>query len=217
MHPYRAAAIATLTGLGAGLLTMTLHPTGQDVVRDAASGGTNLLVTAVHALAILAQPLVVCGMIGLSALLGITRPLVIGGLVFFSMNSVAVLIEAVASGFLAPSVLRGFAEAEPAGQAVMLANLRYTGQLNRSFASVQVLLAAVAILCWSLAARTNAPLRGSVYAGGVAAAVLLIVGRLSGILGLDVHGYGIIVGIQALWLATVAWQLWKAGEVPGRA
>ena len=54
MTPYRSASLAILGGLAAGLVTMTLHPTGQEVTGNAAAGATNALVTGLHALAIIA-------------------------------------------------------------------------------------------------------------------------------------------------------------------
>src|SRR3982751_511871 len=44
----RSAALAITIGSLAGLVTMALHPSGNDVAQDAVHGTTNLLAPAVH-------------------------------------------------------------------------------------------------------------------------------------------------------------------------
>lgn len=209
MHSYRPAALGIAVALAAGLATMFLHPTGQDVTRVADSGGTNLLVTGVHAMAIIAQPLIVCGMIALTALLGLSKPVPVAALVFFCMSSVAVLIEAAASGFLAPLVVSGFGTADELRRNAMMADLRYTGQLNQSFASIQVLLSCIAIGLWSWSVWRDRTVTRAVAIVGAVVAIGLLGGRLSGHLSLGIHGYTLVVVAQAIWFATVAVALWR--------
>jgi hypothetical protein len=209
MHPYRPAALGIAAALAAGLATMFFHPTGQDVTRVAGAGGSNMLVTGLHAMAIIAQPLIVCGMIALTAMLGMRKPVPVAALVFFCMSSVAILIEATASGFLAPLVVRGFGAADELQRNAMMADLRYTGQLNQSFASIQLLLGCVAIGLWSWAAWRDRTVARTVAIVGFVVAVGLLVGRLSGNLSLDIHGYTLVVVAQAIWFGAVAVALWR--------
>jgi hypothetical protein len=210
MHPYRPAAIAIAVALAAGVVTMLFHPSGRDVIQAAEAGGRNLLVSGLHAMAILAQPLLVCGMIALTALLGFRKPVPVAALVFFSLNSVAVMIEAVASGFLAPLAVRGIAEADAARRAMMLADLRYTSVINQGFASIQVILASVAILLWSWAAWGEPALPRAVWIIGAVVGLGILAARLGSILPLHIHGYLLIVVAQGVWFAAVATALWRA-------
>jgi hypothetical protein len=212
MNPHRSASTAIVAGLAAGAVTMFLHPTGQDVTRNATAGGGNALVTGLHALAIVAQPLIMCGMLALAARLGFGRALPVGALVFFALNSVLVVIEATASGFLAPMVVRGMETADAARTAQMLADLRFTGQLNRSIASVQVLLASIAILLYGLACLRDRSVSRAVGIVGVVVGIVLLLLPLSGHLSLGIHGYALVVAIQGVWFVLVAIELWRFGR-----
>src|SRR5712671_3294624 len=98
----RTAAIAIFAGIVCGLFTMALHPTGRDVVHNASAGTSNALVMAVHALALIGQPLLLAGTLQLT--LRLRRDLAVGGYAFFALASVAVVVAVVASGFISPSV-----------------------------------------------------------------------------------------------------------------
>jgi hypothetical protein len=216
MNPYRSAAIAIAVALAAGLVTKLFHPSGRDVIQVAEAGGRNLVVTGLHAMAILAQPLLVCGMIALTAMLGFRQPIPVAALVFFCFNSMAVVIEAVASGFLAPLAVRGIAEADEVRRAMMLADLRYTGVINQGFASIQVILASVAILLWSWSAWRGRTISRAVWIVGALAGIGILAARLGSLLPLHVHGYLLVVVSQGVWFGTVAVALWRQGGIDAR-
>jgi hypothetical protein len=93
------------------------------------------------------------------------------------------------------------------GQASAIAQLRYTGLINLSFARIYVLFAGVAILLWSMAMlRDQAVARVlSVYA--LLLGATLAAGACAGYLRLDVHGFGMIALAQGS-----GWRGWRTNS-----
>jgi hypothetical protein len=212
MSTSRNAAIALFTGSIGGLVTMALHPTGHDVVHNASAGAANTLTTAVHILALLAQPLLLAGTLALTLRFRARRDVAVAAYIFFAVATVAVIIAAVASGLLAPSVLRGYAEADEPARAVMMNALTYTGRVNQAFAMVYVTFSGVAILLWSVAALLGGELPRSLARYGILLGVALILGIMSGYLRLNVHGFGLVVLGEGAWMVWVAVLLWGSTD-----
>lgn len=204
----RSAAIALLAGTAAGLATMALHPTGHDVVQKASLGMSNVLVTAVHGLAVVGQGLVLAGLLALVQRLRARRDLALGGYVFYALGSFAVIIAAAASGFLSPMTVRGIGDADAAERAMALSSLHYTGLINQAFAKISVLLTGVALLGWSVAIVRDRELDRRIGIYGVVLGSAMLVGIMTGYLRLDIHGYGMVVLGQGLWFVVVARELW---------
>ena len=204
MNTNRSAAIAMITGSAAGLVTMALHPTGHDVVRNATEGASNMLNSSVHLLAIVAQPLVLAGTLGMTMNLNKRRDLAFGGLAFFAIASFSVIIAALASGFIAPAVLEGMDTATEARRAGMLGALGYTGLLNQAFAKLYVVLAGVALILWSAAIVSGRELSRWLGAYGIVLGLLMVVIVALNAVKLDIHGFGavaILVGTWMVWAA----------------
>lgn len=204
MTTNRITATALIGGSLAGLVTMSLHPSGHDVVSNASSGASNTLNSAVHLLSIVAQPLVLAGSLGITLRLRRRRDLALGAFTFFAIGSVAVIIAAVASGFIAPATLRGMASADDAGRAAMLGDLRFTGIVNQAFARVYVTFAGVALMLWSLAIVLGREMSRALGIYGLVLGVVLVVSVTTGSLALNIHGFGAIV------LGIGAWFVWAA-------
>lgn len=215
MTTNRSAAAALVAGSLAGLLTMALHPTGRDLVRNASTGASNALVTAVHGMALLAQPLLVAGTLALTLRLRARRDLATAAFVCFAFASVAVTIAAAASGFLAPAVLAGLQGADAPARTGMLDALRYTGLLNRAFARIGVLFVGAALLLWSAAMLAGRELPRALAAYGALAGAAMLGGVASGRLRLDVHGFGAVVLAQSVWMTWAAGALWRDRAAPG--
>jgi hypothetical protein len=191
---------------------MVLHPTGHDVIANASAGGRNALNMGVHALALLGQALLLTGMLAFT--LGLQRrDLGVLAYATYALAAVAVMIAAVASGFLAPAVVSGIAGASESARAGMMGALGYTGLLNEAFARVHVILSGVAMVMWSVAIlgeeRGSRPL--AVY--GLLIGVTLPAGVLSGMLRLDIHGFGLVVLTQGVWMVWIARRLWAQEPV----
>lgn len=214
MSTNRSASLALLAGCLAGLLTMVLHPTGRDVVGHASAGGANMLVTAVHALALVGQALLLAGTLALTLALRARRDVAVGGYVFYAVASVAVLVAAVASGFLAPSVLRGLDAADATARAAMMNALHFTGMINQAFARVHVLLTGIALLLWSWAMLAGDAFPRALALFGMVLGAALVAGVSSGYLQLDIHGFGLVVAGQSAWLLWAAWHLGRSDGRP---
>ena len=207
----RSAALAIIAGSLAGLATMALHPTGRDVVQNASAGGTNSLAAAVHWLAIVAEPLVLAGTLALTLRLRAQRDIAIGAYVFYAVAGVRVVMAAIASGLVAPGALRGMRDADEATRALMMSDLHYTGLLNQAFAAVYVVFSAIAILLWSAAilggGGRELPRALAVY--GLLLGAVLLLGVASGHLRLGVHGFGLVVLGEAVWMIWAAASMWR--------
>lgn len=195
----RAAANAITIGTIASLVTMALHPTGADVVREAESGGHNAMVRGVHLLAVAAQPLLLAGTARLTWRLR-TQPAAWLGLASFVLAALAVTIAAAASGLIAPHVAESLAEASAAQRDWFLELLHFTAAINRAFAEIYVLLLGLAVLCWGWAMRGGVEFpRGLGVLGLIIGAAAVLIGG-TGLLPLDIHGFGAVVLGQAVWM-----------------
>lgn len=212
MHQDSEAALTLAAGSIAVLLTMGLHPTGSDVLQGAASGGTNAQVRAVHGLAILAVPLLGSGMARVAWHLRAQPMLSSLGGAFYLLALVAVVIAAVASGFISPAIADWSVGATDGEKAMRMLFFGYTGRLNRAFALVYVLLSAVAMACWSVAMLRSAPFPRGLAWLGIVVAIGLAAGIVTGQLSLGVHGFGGVVLAQTAWVGWAALSLHRAAK-----
>ena len=204
MNTNRSAAIAMIAGSAAGLATMALHPTGDEVVRNATAGGSNMLNSSVHLLAIVAQPMVLAGSLGLTMNLVKRRDLAFGAFIFFAVASVAVIFAALASGFIAPAVLSGMETATEARRGAIIGALGYTGMLNQGFAKLYVVLAGIAILLWSLAILSGRELSRWLGAYGILLGLLFVTAIALNAIVLDIHGFGLVAILVGTWMVWAA-------------
>jgi len=174
-----------------GLVTMAFHPTGHEV---AAGGGPKVMLSlVVHALAIASLPLAFYGGLALTRRLG--TDLAALALSFYGAGLVAVMVAAVASGFLAAPLIERVMGGEGEPARTMLA---YNVSVNQAFAALNVGGLSVGILIWSALLVRGRALGRSVGVLGCVVSVGSLVALFAG-LKLDVHGYGAIVLAQAIW------------------
>lgn len=84
-------------------------------------------------------------------LFGARRELAVTGTVFLAMASVAAMLAAAASGFIAPGTVADLATADAPTRAMLLNSFHYTGLLNQTSGRIYALLEACGILLWSIA------------------------------------------------------------------
>jgi len=200
MNDDQLGGIALIAGAVAGLVTMSLHPTGHDLAAPGQFAPAALRAAAVHALAIAGMPLSFLGALALARRLDAPPRLGTAGLVTFGFALLASMLAAAVSGFVGPRVMREILDAaEPARQGGHML-LDYNYRLNQAFARMYVVASSAAIILWSAAiVRTRAlPTGLGVY--GLVMAPLVMLAVLSGHARLDVHGFGLIVLAQSLWL-----------------
>ena len=198
---------ALIAGALAGMMTMLMHPTGNQLLADVQHMAP--LGMAVHALALVALPVSFFGAIGLSRVLGYGSNsgnggnAALAGLVAYGMAQLAVMIAAVASGFLAPALAVQMVGTTGAEHDVAAALFHYTGAINQAFAKVFVIASSCAILLWSATILTHGQLARAAGVLGAIVGALVLFAVLVGHLRLDVHGFGAVVLCQGLWMVTV--------------
>ena len=201
MNWNRSAAIALVIGTLAGFITMAFHPTGADVVANAAAGGRNVLAIAMHLLALCGLPLILAGLLAFSAMLH-RRDLAVLAYAFYVLGAIGAMIAAVASGLIAT-------EAAQLVTTTGMSALRYTRLINQSFALIYAVLTAIALVVWSAALLLGRDgfMRLATY--GLVVGPLLVIAVVSGLLPLNVHGFGVVIGAQGIWCLSVASLLWE--------
>lgn len=207
------ASVAIVIGTLCGMVTMLLHPTGHDVTRSVVDGGHGSLNVFLHSIALLGQPLIVMGMLALTLQFTTQRALAVGAFVLFAWASVAVMIASAASGFMATSLIETTVREQGAARDVAYNALHYTGLLNRTFSRIFVAFSALAILTWSIALLREAIFSRSLAVYGIVSACAVLAMTLSGHLRFDIHGFGAVVLVQAIWCLWIAAQLAGRGSV----
>ncbi len=197
----RKSGIALITGMAGTIITMALHPTGQDLASGHAASMMQLNV-AVHTLALVCVPILFLGALGLTQRLASPNRLALSGLVLFGFAEVAVMIAASASGLIAPGLFRHMSGADPAAADAWRAVMALNGHLNQAFALIFTVASSVAIVLWSAAILKTSTFARALGIYGCILGPLTILGVLSGHIRLNVHGFGLVVLGQAIWFVT---------------
>lgn len=193
------SGILLIAGAVAGIMVMIFHPAGRILVTPANFPGQAALNISVHSVALAAVAILFLGLVGLSRRLG-PSDLVTAALVAYGFGVVAVMSAAVASGFVATSVIEQLLTAKAQSRDLYQALFTYTGFINQGFAKVNVVASSVAVLLWSAAMWTTGRLPRAAAIAGAAVGTGVLLALLSGYLRLDVHGFGIVTFSQSIWL-----------------
>lgn len=202
--------IALILGALTGLVVMALHPTAHDLMSAGGFARHAHLNAGAHAFALVGVPLQLFGLLYVVRRLGYTDATV-AALVAWGFGSVAVLSAAVASGFVATDMIEAWLEAEGPARETYHALLDLTGHLNQGFAKVDLVAtcAGMALASLSIVRTRRMPFAAGIY--GIVAAAVLLVGFLVGHLRLNVHGFGIVVLAQSVWLVWLGVSLFRKG------
>jgi hypothetical protein len=130
------------------------------------------------------------------------RDLAVLGYAFYVLGAIGAMIAAVASGLIAP-------EAAQLVTTGGMSPLRYTRLINQSFALIYAVLTAVALVVWSAALLIGRDGYGRLAIYGLVVGPLLLIVVVGGLLPLNVHGFGVVVGAQGIWCLSVASLLWE--------
>lgn len=198
MKQDRTSGIALILGSLAMVLTMVLHPTGNDLF-----AGRIMLTIVVHTLAIASIPVIVFGFLGFSQKIGFDRSTVSFGFVTYSFGSVAVMCAGVINGLVAPALVRRFLDSDEATQQSIHLLADYGFLLNNAFAKVFVVSASTAMIFWSIAIFKKGALARITAIIGIIVGLFGILGILSGHLRMNVHGFGLLVFAQAAWTVLI--------------
>lgn len=206
----RPGGWALILGSLMTLVTMALHPTGADMLRDYDTFAPRNILA--HGLAIAALPLTVFGWLALGRRL---RRAGAGaeaefGFVTYALAAVAVLTAGIASGLIAPMLAARILEAGAEGDAMLRALFRYSGMVNQGFATVFVAASAAAMTIWSAGALRAGGLPRALAGFGLLVGLVLLGITVAGRLRLDVHHFGMIVVAQSAWTVGVGVVLSRA-------
>lgn len=204
--PDRASGTALVLGSLAGIVTMTFHPSPsgmEEIVRLMA------VVTFTHGLALASVPLNLFGFLGLTRRLAAAPVLAAGALVSFAFGSAAVLSAAALNGFALPALAERYAGAEGATLEAVRVVFFYNHALNAAFARIFMAATAVAVLGWSLALLRTRALARWIGVVGVVASLVGLGTLFGGVLGVDVHDFGLFVFGYAAWSILAGVTLWR--------
>jgi hypothetical protein len=210
MSDHRLAGIALLAGVAGTLVTMLLHPSGHDLLRAGNFASAARLIVVAHSLAIACMVISFLGSIALTRHLDAAGRLAFSALVIYSVAMFAGLIAATASGLIAPGLAENILEAEGAEKETWQALFHYNGHVNQAFAGILVVTSSIAIGVWSVAMLQTARFPRALGWYGVLAGVTAILAIAGGHLRLDVHGFGLVVLAQGIWLASAGVLLMRA-------
>ncbi|HEY2954123.1 MAG TPA: hypothetical protein VGK89_02600 [Candidatus Eisenbacteria bacterium] len=216
MRSDAASGILLIAGSAAGLFVMSHHPTAHQLLDREHLAHTARLNAHIHGIAIAAVPAVFLGLLGLARRLGPSH-LTTAALVVYGLGSIALISAAVASGFVATPVAERTLAAEGSAREIYHGLLWYTGRLNQGFAQVAVVASSVAILLWSGAIFAGGSISRAAGAGGALVGAGVLVAFYSGLLPLDVHGFGIVTLAQSAWQIWVGALLMRSQAAPGPA
>ena len=200
---------ALVLGAAAGLVTMALHPSGlgHADTPEQLEALLRLNVLA-HGLGILSVALAFFGTLGLARRLDDGPGLAAAGLVAFGFAAFAATCAALTSGLIAPALHEHLADATDAERAALGVVSDYSWFFNQAFAKLHVVASSAAIGLWSLVIlRGGALPRWLGVYGGVLGPVA-ITALLTGNLPLNVHGFGLVVLSQAVWLVGAGARMW---------
>lgn len=199
----RVSGLALIAGSACMIITMSLHPTGHDLLAPGQLAPMAQLTLGVHALALMSMPLLFLGALGLSQYLGTAERFSLAALVAYGFAIVAGMNAAVFSGLVAPGVARNILTSDPSRAEAWRIAFQYNGALNQGFARVLVVASSLAILLWSVSLVRNAALSRGVAIYGCMLGPLTMIAVISGHLRLDVHGFGVVLLGQAVWFIIV--------------
>ena len=206
-----SSGVALIVGAVAGLVTMSLHPTGRELATAVGhAAGPARLNLFVHALAVASLPALLFGAVGLTRRVAGAHTLATVALVTYALGAVAVLNAAVASGMIAPGLIARLVTADDAHRPALEAMLDYGWRFNQAFAAVFVAASSVAIVLWSAAILRGGGLPRWVGTFGAVVGAIILVALHTGHLQLGVHGFGFVVFAQAAWLIAVGVSLWRS-------
>lgn len=207
----KMSGAALIAGALATLVVMGFHPTAHDLFgqEGPSAARLNLLV---HGMAIASCPVLFFGALGINRRFPSDNSWATGAIVFWGFALVGVMSAALASGLIAPQLIAWITSGEEANRPTYHALLAYNGQVNQAFAKVHVAMSSVAILLWSITINTTRAFARAVGWLGCVVGVGVLVGLFAGHITLDVHGFGLVILLQAAWLFSVGAQLiWSRG------
>lgn len=210
----RKGGIALIAGALGGVVTMSLHPTAHQLFVPGHFAAVALLGAAVHTLAIASMPVSFLGALALSQRLASSDRLGVAALVMYGFALAAGVTAAAVSGYVAPGLAREMMAASPPVHDSWQMLFDYNGRVNQAFARILAVASSGAIVLWSAAILKNRALARAIAVYGVILGTITILAVMSGLVTLDVHGFGLIVFTQSVWFIIVGTLMCGATATP---
>jgi hypothetical protein len=206
--------IALLIGSVGMIVTLAFHPTAHDLLSPDGQIARRyeIITMATHSLALVSFPILVFGFHGLSRGLGLDRPPVSAALIAYAFAAVAGMFAAVVSGLIAPVLTGQILGADESTGNLFQLILKYNGLLNQAFAKIVVCASSIAVVLWSGSILRISKFAQVVGLIGFVVGIASIVAFLSGHLRLNVHGFGLFIFAQSVWVILLGVFLWRSGD-----
>jgi methionine-rich copper-binding protein CopC len=184
------------------VLVMSLHPTAHEVLGAENATRYAHATLLIHAVALAGVPILFLGLLGLWRRLGAGN-LATAALVLWAFASVAVTSAAVASGFVSTAAIQQIIELKEDGSGVYHQLLTFSGWINQGFATVHLVASSIAIVLWSVAILRSSRVQHAAGVAGLIAGASVLALFFAGHIRTDVHGFGVMVLVQSVWMVWV--------------
>ena len=203
-----------VVGSVAEIITMVLHPVGphgDGLPSPHALALLALLDRAVHGLALAALPVLFLGALVLTRRLAADNRAALAALVVYGFALVAIMSAGCMSGFVGADILSKMVEGDPKLESRRMM-LDYTFRLNQAYSSVYLVGSCVAIVLWSAEMVRSRRLAAGLGVYGLVLGPVLMGALFSGLLPLNVHGFGLVVLVQSVWFISAGTLLMRTDD-----
>jgi hypothetical protein len=191
---------ALLSVLGAAHHPVTGAHDLQGALRSLAGSG---MITGMHGFILAVFVMGFVGFCGFAQRLGLARPLALAGLVLMSLGVAAMISAGAINGFAVPAFAAHYEQLQPGEADAVQAMLRMSWAYNQAFASIGAALWGGALILWSAELVRRGGAARAVGLFGLIGGAALLIGLMTGLLALDVHGFLLITALLALWAAAI--------------
>ena len=193
------------------MITMVLHPvTGGHRITPAQFETLAGMMIGVHVLAIAGIPFLFLGGLALTRRLDSPSRIALAALAIYTLSLVAVMIAPAISGLVGTAIMRKVVAHGPGSEQWRIM-MDYNYMINQAFDRIFVVASCAAIALWSLMILKTRALSPAVGIYGLLLGGATIVAVALG-LRMDVHGFGLIIFGESLWLIVTGIFLLRATE-----
>jgi hypothetical protein len=211
MKDNRLGGIALIIGAVSGMITMVLHPvTGGHPITPAQFETLAAMMVGVHVLAIAGIPFLFLGGLALTRRLDSPGRVALAALAIYSLSLVAVMIAPAISGLVGTEIMRKVVAHGPGSEQRRIM-MDYNYMINQAFDRIFVVASCAAITLWSVMIVKTRALSPAVGIYGLVLGGATVIALTLG-LRMDVHGFGLIIFGEGVWLVAVGILLMRAKE-----
>lgn len=211
MNHSRIYPAALFAGAIGTVMTMIFHPTGADLLNhnpELAQRG-EMMAVATHSLALISIPILFFGFVGVYYRFGRNSPLASAALVAYLFAAFSVICAAIFSGLVAPGLTSQMLAADESSRLLLGEIFHYNFALNQAFTKVFVVASSISVVLWSILILKSGRFAQITGVIGIVIAVVSLAAFFAGHLRLDVHGFGLFILSQTVWIILLGIFLWR--------